>query len=67
MSEWSVIGSGQSREFAPIILRQIFPQELLLLLEAAGLELAARYGDFDRNALTGDSLNQVCIARAKDA
>jgi SAM-dependent methyltransferase len=66
VSEWSVAGPSQHvREFAPIILRQIFPQELLLLLEAAGLELAARYGDFDRNPLTGDSLNQVCLARVK--
>ena len=68
VSEWSVSGPSQPiREFAPIILRQIFPQELLLLLEAAGLELAARYGDFDRNPLTGDSMNQVCVARADHA
>ena len=68
VSEWSITEPAQNaREFAPVILRQIFPQELLLLLEAAGLELAARYGDFDRNALTGDSLNQVCIARSKNA
>jgi hypothetical protein len=34
------------RDVAPLRLRQIFPQELPLLLEASGLELAARHGDF---------------------
>ena len=68
ISEWSVAGpSHEAREFAPLVLRQIFPQELPLLLGAAGLELAARYGDFDGNALAGDSLNQVCLARATHA
>ena len=56
ISEWSVAGpSHEARDFAPLVLRQIFPQELPLLLGAAGLELAARYGDFDGNALAGDS------------
>ena len=59
--------SHEARDFAPLVLRQIFPQELPLLLRAAGLELAARYGDFDGNALAGDSLNQVCLARATQA
>jgi SAM-dependent methyltransferase len=68
ISEWSVAGpSHEPRAFAPLVLRQIFPQELPLLLGAAGLELAARYGDFDGNALVGESLNQVCLARATQA
>ena len=68
ISEWSVAGPSHGpRDFAPLVLRQIFPQELPLLLGAAGLELAARYGDFDGNALAGDSLNQVCVARAAHA
>jgi SAM-dependent methyltransferase len=52
------------RDVAPFRLRQIFPQELPLLLETSGLELAARHGDFVGGALTGQSLNQVCLARA---
>ncbi len=36
-----------------------------LLLEAAGLELAARFGDIVRNPLTGESPNQICIARRR--
>ena len=51
------------RELAALTLRQFFPQEVPLLLEAAGLELSARYGDFARNPLSAESLNQVCVAR----
>src|SRR5918995_2745625 len=51
------------REVAPLRLRQIFPQELPLLLEASGLELAARHGDFDGNPLTGESLARAAPAR----
>jgi SAM-dependent methyltransferase len=52
-------------ELAALHLRLIFPQELPLLLGAAGLELAARFGDFARNPLAAGSLNQVCIARGR--
>jgi SAM-dependent methyltransferase len=54
--------AGATTELAPLRLRQIFPQELPLLLESAGLELLARYGSFERTPLSGASLNQVCIA-----
>jgi SAM-dependent methyltransferase len=59
-------GASGGRELAPLRLRLIFPQELLLLLKAAGLELRARFGDFSGHPLTGASLNQVCIAGARD-
>ncbi len=54
---------GRERQLAPLVLRQFFPQELPLLLQASGLELMARYGDFSRNPLEPWSLNQVCLAR----
>lgn len=57
--------SRAAREMAPLRLRLIFPQELPLLLEAEGLELVARYGDFAGNPLAGASLNQVCLARRR--
>jgi hypothetical protein len=61
---FQVAGEGdERRRTEEMRLRTIFPQELPLLLNAAGLELAARFGDFDGNPLTPDSLNQVCIAR----
>jgi SAM-dependent methyltransferase len=44
----------------PLHLRQIFPQELPLLLERAGLRLRERYGSFDRTALPGQD-RQVCV------
>ena len=64
--QWEVQEFGEAPcRTAPMRLRTIFPQELLLLLGAAGLEVAARYGDFDGNALAGDSLNQVVIGRSR--
>ena len=59
-------GANGGRELAPLRLRLIFPQELLLLLKAAGLNLRARFGDFSGHPLTEASLNQVCIAGARD-
>jgi hypothetical protein len=64
VSEWRMHEPAGRREIAALHLRLIFPQELPLLLRAAGLELAARYGDFAGNPLTRTSLNQICLARA---
>lgn len=45
----------------PLALRQIFPQELPLLLAANGFRLLDRFGDFDRSPLAAGSHRQVCI------
>lgn len=45
----------------PLHLRQLFPQELPLLIEAAGLRLVARYGGFDRERFDRHSQRQICI------
>ncbi|MBB5696141.1 SAM-dependent methyltransferase [Roseomonas pecuniae] len=67
VSHWRVRqGDGRQQVMAPLVLRQFFPQEIPLLLEAAGLELVARYGDFERQTLTAGSLNQICVARNVD-
>jgi SAM-dependent methyltransferase len=42
-------------------LRVIFPQELLLLLDAAGFRLETRYGEFTREPFESSSPRQVCI------
>ena len=42
-------------------LRVIFPQELLLLLEATGFKLDTRYGEFTREPFESSSPRQVCI------
>ena len=67
--QWHLTGArDEPRRTEEMRLRTIFPQEIPLLLSAAGLELAARFGDFDGNPLTGDSLNQVCLAgRSREA
>jgi SAM-dependent methyltransferase len=67
VSHWRVRRpGGWHQTMAPLVLRQFFPQELPLLLEAEGLELVERWGDFARNPLAASSLNQVCVARAAD-
>ena len=43
-------------------MRQIFPEEMPLLLASGGLRLAERYGDFDRRPLAPGCFRQVCIA-----
>jgi SAM-dependent methyltransferase len=48
-------------------LRVIFPQELLLLLDAAGLRMETRYGEFTREPFQSSSPRQVCIALPKPA
>ncbi len=65
ISEWRIRRRDGARQvMAPLVLRQFFPQELPLLLEAGGLEPLARYGDFARNPLGPGSLNQILLARA---
>ena len=56
-----MMGQQQQQPDHPTVLHAL---EVPLLLEAAGLELAARYGDFAGNPLTGESLNQICLARS---
>jgi SAM-dependent methyltransferase len=47
----------------PLTLRSIFPQELPLLLEAAGLELVNRFGELDSRPFDGASRIQLCLCR----
>lgn len=42
-------------------MRQIFPQEMPVLIAFGGLRLLERFGGFDRSPLTTDSRRQVCI------
>jgi SAM-dependent methyltransferase len=45
----------------PLELRQIFPQELPLLVASHGFALTDRFGDFDRGPFVAGSCRQVCI------
>jgi SAM-dependent methyltransferase len=47
----------------PMVLRSIFPQELPLLLSAAGLELISRFGDLSGAPFGPHSRVQVCLCR----
>ena len=51
----------------PLFLRSIFPQELPLLLSAAGLELINRFGELDRAPFGARSRVQVCLCRRSGA
>jgi SAM-dependent methyltransferase len=59
------ISTAEKRDawVVPLHLRSIFPQELLALLAANGVELLRRDGDFDGGVFTGTSNNQVCQCR----
>lgn len=46
---------------APLEVRNIFPQELPVLLQTGGFELRERYGDFERSPFTGEMPQQVCV------
>ena len=63
---WHVSTSGGDAWSFPLHLRSIFPQELPLLLAAAGLALDRRFGDYTRVPFTATSPRQVCVASACD-
>lgn len=63
---WS---TDEEKDFwqTPLRMRQIFPQEMPLLVAMGGLQLTERFGDFDRSAFASSSRRQVCVCvRAKD-
>jgi SAM-dependent methyltransferase len=49
----------------PMVLRSIFPQELPLLLSAAGFELISRFGELSRAPFGPRSRVQVCLCRKR--
>ena len=57
---WS---DADGRDFwhSTLRMRQIFPQELPVLLASGGLRLVERFGDFDRQPVSAQSRRQVCM------
>ena len=49
----------------PMVLRNIFPQELPLLVSAAGLDLVSRFGDLSHGPFGPGSRMQVCVCRRR--
>jgi SAM-dependent methyltransferase len=63
---WYVSATDQPDEWiVPMVLRSIFPQELPLLIAAAGLELIARFGDLSGTPFGPGSRAQVCLCRSR--
>jgi SAM-dependent methyltransferase len=62
---WFVSTSNDDNISFPLHLRSIFPQELPLLVHAAGLGLVSRFGNYAREPFESTSPRQVCIARAR--
>jgi SAM-dependent methyltransferase len=63
-STW-FISTAEKRDawVVPLHLRSIYPQELLALLAANGVELLRREGDFSGGSFTSTSTSQVCQCR----
>jgi SAM-dependent methyltransferase len=57
---WSTKAQPEFRH-TTIHMRQIYPQELPLLLHQNGLTLVSRFGGFDRRPLNAESWRQVCL------
>lgn len=48
----------------PLQMRQIFPQEMPLLIASGGLRLVERFGDFGRSPFEAGSRRQICVCAA---
>ena len=63
---WYVSTPGKPDAWiVPLVLRSIFPQELPLLISAAGLELVARFGDLSGAPFGRGSRIQICLCRRR--
>jgi len=49
---------------ASVEVRSMFPQEVPLLIDAGGLRLLDRFGDFERGPFTSEAPQQVCVCEA---
>jgi 2-polyprenyl-3-methyl-5-hydroxy-6-metoxy-1,4-benzoquinol methylase len=63
---WSTT-TEQDFHVTALKLRQIYPQELPLLLKAGGFRLKERFGDFDRNPMSSSTYRQVCVCIRDDS
>lgn len=63
-AHWYVSAQGKPDVWIlPLALRSIFPQELPLLLAAAGFHLKSRAGDLDQTPFDSTSSMQVCLCQ----
>jgi SAM-dependent methyltransferase len=57
------VGEGAGERVAELNMRIFFPQELDALLRASGLEIEAKYGDFDESPFVSGSPRQIIRTR----
>jgi SAM-dependent methyltransferase len=59
------ISTAEKRDawVVPMVLRSIFPEELTLLVSAAGFELIERFGGFSGEPFSAESPRQLCVCR----
>jgi SAM-dependent methyltransferase len=63
---WHIAAPAEHAEWTvPMVLRSIFPQELPLLLDAAGLELVNRFGELSGAPFQSGSRIQACLCRRR--
>ena len=58
-----VVLSVEGVKVHPLVIRYCWPAELDAMARVAGLELAERYGDYDRRPFTGSSTRHVSVYR----
>jgi hypothetical protein len=61
---WLISRGNEPVRHMPLHLRNVFPQELPLLLRESGLRLEERFGDFSHAPFESGSPRQVCICHA---
>lgn len=55
---------GNNKEIVKELnMRILYPEELNALLHYNGLELEAKYGDYEKTPFTSESVHQVCVCR----
>ena len=65
LGRWYISTPGKPDAWVlPLELRNIFPQELPLLLAAGGFHLKSRMGDLDQTPFNSTSRFQVCLCQA---
>jgi hypothetical protein len=57
---------GDSVRTWPVHIRYSYPSELDLMAEAAGMRLEQRWGGWEREPFTGDSVKHVSVYRAAE-
>jgi SAM-dependent methyltransferase len=63
---WYISAPGRPDAWiVPMVLRSIFPQELPLLISAAGFELVSRSGDLSGSPFGPGSRSQICLCRPR--